>query len=100
MPEKLAMTYDAINEAIQSVDNVRDNFNSVVDSAGSLVESLLGSFFGKAAKVFTAIWSDPLANIFKGLFQRMERQNERLKKIMDVVQELDDDLAQLFQITR
>jgi len=98
MGMQLEVVYAALQEAAQATNNAKEELESAFQNLQGSFDNLGSSFLGKAASALMGFWMDAGIKILQGIFKKMEKKNDKLKKIAELIQQSDEATAALFNI--
>lgn len=97
MSPRLRTEYDAIEEAVNRITSLQGDAQSALNQLGSTIGDMMGGWEGLASQSFMNWWSDIASKRANEILQEFQSLEEKLRRIEQTVQELDQSAAALFR---
>jgi WXG100 family type VII secretion target len=94
----LVMHYQTVESNVQQDATSRNEFDDQLQQINSAIDNLSQSFKGKGGRSFINWWSGPGSQHSRTIIQQMERVENKLRQIREMVEDHDATTAGLFSM--
>lgn len=95
---RLRAEYDAIQQAMSRISAMNGDAQSALQTlSGTVMDMLDGNWEGLAAQIFMSWFQDIATKRANEIIQEFTSLEQKLQRVMQMIQEVDQDAAALFE---